>query len=193
MEGTGIPSSRTPTQPTMVGLEPTNQNPTSAARILRMTRPARNDADDQESPADQKQGMTSKEQRTPPPLRMQLTILLIPPPAGWRDPLSGNSLPDWTGRFRVSWWPAAIGGGACRRLGAPPPREALLSSPVSTGATLFCDGAESELRGEGALPTFVVRNTCVMAPWCGMKVCRVKRLFARRVGGGVKRGFRCRW
>ena len=99
--------------------------------------------DDQESPADQKQGTTSKEPRNPP---IQLAILLIPPRAGWRDPLSGNSPPDWTGRLCVSWWPATIGGGgACRRLGAPPPREALLPSPVSTGETFFFDGAESEL------------------------------------------------
>ena len=86
----------------------------------------------------------------------------------------------------MSWWIAVIGGGACRRLGAPPPREALLPSPGSTGETFFFDGAESELRGEGAPPTSVVRDTCVMAPWCEVKVGRVKRLFARRVGGGVK-------
>ena len=63
--------------------------------------------------------------------------------------LSGNSPPDCTGRFRVSWWPAAIGGGVCRRFGAPPPTEALWPSPVSTGETFFFDGAESELRCEG--------------------------------------------
>ena len=39
-----------------------------------------------------------------------------------------------------------------------PPREALLPSPVSTGETFFFDGAESELRGEGAPPTSVVRT-----------------------------------
>ena len=98
--------------------------------------------DDQESPADQKQGTTFKV----PPLPEYSSRSLSLPRAGWRDPLSGNSPPDWTGRFWVSRWPAAIGGRACRRLGALPPREALLSSPVST---FFFDGAESELRGEG--------------------------------------------
>ena len=43
LTGMGIPSSSAPTQPTMVGLEPTNQNPTSAARILQTTQPAMND------------------------------------------------------------------------------------------------------------------------------------------------------
>ena len=73
------------------------------------------------------------------------------------------------------------------------PREALLSPPVSTGETFFFDGTESELRGEGAPPTSVVRNTCVMAPSCEVEVGRVKRLLARRVGGGVKGGFCWRW
>ena len=79
-KGTGIPSSSAPTQPTAVGLEPTNQNPTSAARILRTTRPATND--------DRRPGEPSRPearndfQGTKEPPRIQLTILLIPPPCG---------------------------------------------------------------------------------------------------------------
>ena len=92
-KGTGIPSSSAPTQPTTVGLAPTIQNPTRAARILQMTRPATND--DQESPAVQKQGTTSKE----PPTGYSSRSFISLPRAGWRDPLSGNSPPDWTGRF----------------------------------------------------------------------------------------------
>ena len=94
-KGTRIPSSSAPTQPTTVGLEPMNQNPTSAARILRTTRPATNDD---------------------------------------------------------------------RRPGEP-------SRPE----------ARNDLQGTKEPPRY-----SVMAPWCEVKVGRVKRLFARRVGGGVK-------
>ena len=81
--------------------------------------------------------------------------------------------------------------GACRRLGAPPPREALLPSPVSAGETFFFDGAELELKryhprlDERNIPsfwggvgseemetpsTFVALNMCVMElkEWRGL-------------------------
>ena len=76
---TGIPSSSAPTQPTTVGLEPMNQNPTSAARILRTTRPATNDdrrTGEPSRPEARNDLQGTKEQHP----RIQLAILLIPPP-----------------------------------------------------------------------------------------------------------------
>ena len=80
MEGNGIPSSSTPTQPTTVGLEPTNQNPTSAARILRTPQPPMNNdrrPGEPSRPEARNDLQGTKEQRN---TRTQLVILLIPPP-----------------------------------------------------------------------------------------------------------------
>ena len=109
--------------------------------------PTNDPASHERGPTTRRAQQTRSKERPPrnPPGYSSRSFLSLPR-VGWRDPLSGNSPPDWTGHFWVSWWPAAIGGGACRRLGAPPPREALLPSPVSTGETFFFDGAELELK-----------------------------------------------
>ena len=84
-KGTEIPSLSAPTQPTTVGLEPTNQNPTSVARILRMTRPATNDDRRPGEPSRPEARNDLQGTKEPPSLEdasEQLTILLIPPPCG---------------------------------------------------------------------------------------------------------------
>jgi len=108
-KGTGIPSSSAPTQPTTVGLEPTNQNPTSAARILRTPQPATNDdrrPGEPSRPEARNDLQGTKEQHTP-------TLDTARDPS-YPSPVWGGGIRSPVTRLRIGWGVFGCRGGQPR-------------------------------------------------------------------------------